>query len=271
MARKLIDTSTARPVMHIDAGTTRRSDDDLVIEQPLEIRLGSTPVSVTMRTPGHDEELAAGFCLTEGIVRHADDIDRITRCNVAQNKENIIMVLLEHEDEAKVARAGRATFMSSSCGICGKESIDRIHQTIEPIVGDFTVTPDLLHDLPRRMRAAQRTFDTTGGLHAAALFTPAGELIVLREDVGRHNAVDKAIGYALLDDRLPLDRCILLVSGRSSFEIMQKAAMAGVAMVCAVSAPSSLAVDFAERVGQTLIGFLRDQRMNVYTHAERVR
>lgn len=268
-----INSSASRPVDCVSDGVVERRTDRLAVEEPLEIRLGGEPLAVTMRTPGHDRDLAAGFCLTEGVVVEADEIESIEPCEQA-DYGNVAVVTLMAEALARRSRqissARRELYLSSSCGLCGKQSIDRIEQTIRPIGGEFVVNHQVIASLPEAMLRAQATFEQTGGIHAAAIFSPAGELRVLREDVGRHNAVDKVIGHQLLLGRTPLDDAVLMVSGRASFEIMQKAAVAGVAMVCAVSAPSSLAVDFADRIGQTLVGFVRGDRMNVYTHPRRV-
>ncbi len=262
------ESSAARPVQRWEGDRHDAFEDRLAVEEPLEIRLGDEPLAVTMRTPGHDIDLAAGFCLTEGIVVHADELESITPCAEAQ-PGNVVLVELTDEALSRrrehVARARREHYLSSSCGLCGKRSIDRIHQRLPwSIRGDFRIERGVIEQWPRVMREAQSTFERTGGLHAAGIFSAAGEMRVLREDVGRHNAVDKAIGHQLMLGRVPLEGDALLVSGRASFEIMQKAAMAGIALVAAVSAPSSLAVDFAQKVGQTLIGFLREGRMNVY-------
>jgi FdhD protein len=222
-----------------------------------------------MRTPGHDAELAAGFLLTEGIIHGPKDVLSIEHCN--RNEEgNVLNVLLAPEVPVDFQRLTRHVFASSSCGLCGKATIESIQHQFPPIHSDLLIDPELLASLPQKMRAAQKTFDRTGGLHAAALFDSDGQLIVLREDVGRHNAVDKVVGHCLLHGPFPMDRYILLVSGRSSFEIMQKALAARVPLVAAVSAPSSLAASFAQQSGQTLIGFLRDRRMNVYAHPQRI-
>jgi FdhD protein len=223
-----------------------------------------------MRTPGHDDELAAGFLLTEGVVRAAADILEIKPCDVdrpeAENRLDVLLAPLVHVDFDGLTRH---VFASSSCGVCGKATIDAVRRRLPTVTTGSAIRAETLLSLPNVMRAAQPTFDRTGGLHAAALFDTAGRLIVLREDVGRHNAVDKVIGHALLKGQ-PLDEAVLLVSGRTSFEIMQKALAARVPIVAAVSAPSSLAVDFALDSGQTLAGFLRDRRMNVYAHPERI-
>jgi FdhD protein len=244
-------------------------DDDLAQEEPLEIRVRGRPVSVTMRTPGHDAELAAGFLLTEGIIHGQRDLLRIDHCDL--NEEgNVLNVLLAPEVPVDFERLTRHVFASSSCGLCGKATIESVQGQFPPVQSDMRVDADLLASLPQQMRAAQETFNRTGGLHAAALFDAAGKLLVLREDVGRHNAVDKVVGHCLLAGTFPPDRHILLVSGRSSFEIMQKSLAARVPIVAAVSAPSSLAATFAQESGQTLIGFLRDRRMNVYANPQRI-
>jgi FdhD protein len=268
------DDDTVR-IVRYEASTPRPTEDALAAEEPLEIRVRGHAVSVTMRTPGHDEELAAGFLLAEGLLRGPADVLRIETC--PRNEEgNLINVVLAPDVPFDLARLTRHVFASSSCGLCGKATIDAVQSTFPPLRppspgrGEMCVTSSTLYRLPAVMRAAQDTFSRTGGLHAAALFTADGDLVCLREDVGRHNAVDKVLGHALLGGSLPLDRHVLLVSGRSSFEIMQKALAGRVPVVAAVSAPSSLAVRFARDANQTLVGFLRDARMNVYTRADRV-
>lgn len=257
-----------------DAETLAERPDDLAREEPLEIRVRGRAISVTMRTPGHDAELAAGFLLTEGIVRRRQDVLRVEHCG--RNEDgNLVNVLLAAEVPVDFAKLTRHVFASSSCGLCGKASIDAVRGQFPPIpeppADDFRVGADVIASMPAVMRRTQAAFDRTGGLHAAGLFDAQGRLIVLREDVGRHNAVDKVLGCALLNGRMPLSRHVLLVSGRSSFEIMQKALAGRVPVVAAVSAPSSLAAEFAAASGQTLIGFLRGRRMNVYAHPGRVR
>jgi FdhD protein len=248
----------------------RKESDELAIEEPLEIRVDTRPVSVTMRTPGHDDELAAGFLFTEALVRQRSDIARI-QTNVRNRTGNVVDVLLSPEVVVDLERLRRNVFTSSSCGLCGKASIDSVHQHFAPLKPNkFSVSADLLLRLPSAMRAAQQTFERTGGLHAAALFTAEGELLVLREDIGRHNAVDKVIGFGLLKNLLPFNQHVLVVSGRASFEILQKALAARVPIVCAVSAPSSLAVEFARESGMTLVGFLREDRLNVYSNEKRI-
>ena len=243
--------------------------DELVAEEPLEIRVGGRGVSVTMRTPGHDAELTAGFLLSEGLVHQRQDIVRIHSCAQA---ENLMNVMLDPAVRVDLEKLTRHVFAASSCGLCGKATIDAIRAQLPPLSeADLPQIPAaVIASMPSAMRNAQGTFDRTGGLHAAALFDENGRLIVVREDVGRHNAVDKVLGYALLNDLHPLDRHVLVVSGRSSFEIMQKALAGRIPIVAAVSAPSSLAVDFARENRQTLIGFLRDGRMNVYCGDARI-
>jgi FdhD protein len=250
-------------------GVVEQSADELVVEEPLEIRIRGRGISVTMRTPGHDDELVAGFLLTEGVITSARDILQITPCS-RNEVGNIVQAQLAPEVQIDFERLTRHVFASSSCGLCGKATIDALAQRLAPVKSRVHFTVELIAAMPERMRAAQTEFQRTGGLHAAALFDEHGDLLVLREDVGRHNAVDKVVGWALLDNALPLDRHVLLVSGRSSFEIMQKSLAAGIPIVAAVSAPSSLAVKCAEAAGQTLIGFLRDRRMNIYSHADRI-
>ena len=240
--------------------------DDLTIEEPLEIRIGSKVVATTMRTPGHDDELAAGFLVSEAIVR-----DRSAIAEISANGDNRVVVNLGKGVKLKLNAAQRFGTISSSCGLCGKTSIDEIRQNF-PAIGSPNIRIDVetLLSLPEKLRRAQSDFARTGGIHAAGIFDSSGELKTVREDIGRHNAVDKAIGRAFLDKQLPLNRSILLVSGRASFEIVQKALAAGIPIVAAVSAPSTLAVDFTRESNQTLIGFLRPPSFNIYSHIERV-
>jgi FdhD protein len=244
--------------------------DQVAIEEPLEIRVRGRSVAVTMRTPGHDRELAAGFLLTEGIIRARSDVVGIVACAASSEPDNTLNVFLAARVAVDFARLTRHVFAASSCGLCGKASIDAVQQHFPAVDSKITVTAKTLLALPERMRKAQRTFARTGGLHAAAIFDAQGKLIVLREDVGRHNAVDKVLGCGFLKGKLPFSKHILLVSGRASFEIMQKALAAQVPIVCAVSAPSSLAVEFAQESGQTLVGFLRMETMNIYSFPERI-
>jgi FdhD protein len=244
--------------------------DSVASEEPLEIRVRGRSVAVTMRTPGHDAELAAGFLLTEGIIRERRDVVTLAHCPGAAAPDNTLNVFLAESLKLDMTRLTRHVFASSSCGLCGKASIDSVHQHFPPLASKVTVSAKTLARLPQTMRKAQATFDKTGGLHAAAVFDAKGKLLVLREDVGRHNAVDKVLGWGFLQNKLPLNGHVLLVSGRASFEILQKALAARIPVVCAVSAPSSLAVDFARESGQTLVGFLRENRMNIYSHPERI-
>lgn len=265
----LRDTTTAEVHRWFVDRANERVTDELAIEEPLEIRVRGRPISVTMRSPGHDTELAAGFLLSEGLVHRPADILRIEPCGRSE-AGNVLNVVLAPEVHVDFDRLTRHVFASSSCGICGKATIESVRSQFPAITSDLRVAPETIAALPPAMRAAQQMFDRTGGIHAAAVFDASGRLLVVREDVGRHNAVDKVIGFALLAGLVPLDRHILLVSGRSSFEIMQKSAAAGVPIVAAVSAPSSLAVEFACESGQTLTGFVRQGRLNVYAHAWRV-
>ena len=247
-----------------------RRADELAAEEPLEIRVDTRPVVVTMRTPGHDAELAAGFLVTEGLIRHRSDVHRVTP-HPRNRAGNVLEIFLAPGVSVDFSRLTRHVYASSSCGLCGKASIEAVHQQFPKARSRVRFRASTLLRLPEELRRRQDTFDRTGGLHAAAVFDAAGRLVVLREDVGRHNAVDKVIGHGILNGLLPFDRHALLVSGRASFEILQKALAARIPVVAAVSAPSSLAVEFARRSGQTLVGFLRRDRMNVYTHADRVR
>ena len=248
----------------------RMVDDDLVTEEPLEIRVRGRAMSVTMRTPGHDAELAAGFLLGEGVIRAAADVLAATHC-VRNDAGNVIDVRLAPDVRVDFEALTRHVFASSSCGLCGAATIDAVRKRFPRIsTGSSRFAARMIAGLPDLMRARQSAFDRTGGLHAAALFHASGRLVVLREDVGRHNAVDKVIGHCLLAGLTPLADHVLVVSGRSSFEIMQKALAARIPVVAAVSAPSSLAVEFAAESGQTLIGFVRGGRMNVYSHADRL-
>jgi len=253
-------------------GSLEYQRDDLTVEEPLEIRVGTKSLAITMRTPGHDEELAVGFLLSEGIVSTRDRIDQFSRPAQARNRENIIRVQLAGGVKTKFGSAKRFGTISSSCGICGKESIAAIRQDFPPIVSTKAVRIDIetLLSLPPLLRKLQGEFARTGGIHAAGIFDLGGKPKVVREDIGRHNAVDKAIGRAFLDRELPLDRHVLLVSGRASFEIMQKALSAGIPIIASISAPSTLAMEFARESNQTLIGFLRPPSFNIYSHIERV-
>jgi FdhD protein len=243
------------------------SRDFLAVEEPLEIRVRGQGIAVTMRTPGHDEELAAGFLLTEGILKRRSDLVEVAHCRsdpAAALSGNILNVFLAPDLALDLERLTRHVFSASSCGLCGKASIETVHQQFAPLKALLELPLETLLSLPTKLRAAQKTFESTGGLHAAGLFNARGELIVAREDIGRHNAVDKVIGNAFLNEMLPLSEHILLVSGRASFEIMQKALAAGLRCVAAVSAPSSLAVEFARESRQSLYGFVREKTANRY-------
>ncbi len=258
-------------IIRWDEGQTRADSDELAEEEPLEIRVRGRSVSITMRTPGNDSELAAGFLLTEGVIHRANDILRIQNC---QRNEfgNVINVQLAPDVTIDFDRLTRHVFASSSCGLCGKATIEAVQSEFAPLANGAQpqIEARILSMLPEKMERAQAVFNRTGCLHAAALFDERGDILILHEDVGRHNAVDKVLGTALLRGWPPLERHGLLVSGRTSFEIVQKALAARVPMIAAVSAPTSLAVSFAAAARQTLIGFLRGGRMNIYCGAERV-
>ena len=263
--------SATKPIVRWSAASgPETSIDELASEEPLEIRVNGQAVSVTMRTPGSDAELAVGFLLSEGIIRTDRDVVAV-RHERDEPTCNVIDVTLDPTVAIDFAALTRHVFASSSCGLCGKATIAAVHRHFAPVDAVFVLAAEQLLELPNRLRSAQAVFERTGGLHASAVFRADGELVVTREDVGRHNAVDKIIGYALLERALPFDRHVLLLSGRASFEILQKALAARIAVIAAVSAPSTLAVDFAAASGQTLIGFLRGRTMNVYSHAERIR
>lgn len=246
--------------------------DSVAVEEPLEVRVAGRSIAVTMRTPGHDRELAAGFLLTEGVVRHRDDILDVLVCRdlAGAGAGNVVDVILAPGVAVDYGQLTRHVFSASSCGVCGKATIDAIFRRITPVPCDAVFEPAMLAALPARLAAAQPGFDATGGLHAAAVVSASGRFEIVREDVGRHNALDKAIGRALLDDRLPLRGHIVLVSGRVSFELVQKALAAGAALIAGIGAPSSLAIECARRGNLTLVGFLRRQRMNIYTAPERI-
>jgi FdhD protein len=265
-------------VISVRAGVVIEVPDTLAGEEPMEIRVEAPgqpaqSVAVTMRTPGNDFELAAGFLVTESILTAAADLATVRYCELpdgAEQQYNVVTVSLRNAVDLTPLR--RNVYASSSCGICGKASIEQVavHADRVPPVGGAIVALSTVLTLPALLRADQQVFDRTGGLHAAGLFTPAGELLVLREDVGRHNAIDKVVGRSLLDDMLPLHDRVLVVSGRVSFEVVQKAAAAGVPVIVAVSAPTSLAVETARQLGITIVGFVRDRDANIYTHAARI-
>ncbi|MEU1908676.1 formate dehydrogenase accessory sulfurtransferase FdhD [Streptomyces hygroscopicus] len=281
-----------RRVIRIRDGAVSTRPDTLVTEEPLEIRLNGKPLAITMRTPGDDFALAAGFLVSEGVLGRADELANIVYCAGAtedgSNTYNVVDVKLAPGVPVPDITLERNVYTTSSCGLCGKASLDAVRTTARWRLGDgedgtdgtdgadggggspLRIEPETLSVLPDRLRAAQRVFDRTGGLHAAGLFTPDGELLDLREDVGRHNAVDKLVGRALQQGLLPLSGSVLMVSGRASFELAQKAVMAGIPVLAAVSAPSSLAVDLAAETGLTLVGFLRGTSMNVYAGEHRL-
>jgi len=259
--------------------------DFIAAEEPLEIRVEGHSIAVVMRTPGEDRELAAGFLLTEGMIRTLDDVKEIRHrphcwstdlssqngSALVRSEGNVIDGWLKNPASVDLKKLSRHVFTSSSCGICSKASIEAVRQQFPPLESFCEVDPQVILELPESLTAAQETFKRTGGLHACALFDLDGQLLALREDVGRHNALDKVLGWALLEGHLPLSKHILLLSGRTSFEMMQKSLAGGVPIIAAISAPSSLAVEFARDSGQTLVGFLRGERMNIYAGADRVR
>ncbi|MGW8433815.1 formate dehydrogenase accessory sulfurtransferase FdhD [Nocardiopsis sp. NPDC055879] len=268
--------TTRQRILRIRDGVVSERADTLVAEEPLEVRIDGSPLTVTMRTPGNDFDLAAGFLVGEGVVHHTEDVRVIRYCAGAtedgSNTFNVLDVSLAPHVPAPDTSLERNFYTTSSCGLCGKASLDAVRTQARWSVteNEAGVGLSTLTRLPDRLREAQRVFDRTGGLHAAGLFTTEGELLVVREDVGRHNAVDKVVGWALREGRLPLRESVLMVSGRASFELVQKAWMAGIPTLAAVSAPSSLAVDLATEAGMTLVGFLRGESMNVYAGRERV-
>lgn len=266
-------------MIRIRDGVVSTRPDTLVAEEPLEIRLGGKPLAITMRTPGDDFALAAGFLVSEGVLATADELANIVYCagttDEGVNTYNVVDVRLADGVPVPEITLERNVYTTSSCGLCGKASLDAVRTTARWSPADspgapIRIEPATLAALPDRLRAAQRVFERTGGLHAAALFTTDGELLDIREDVGRHNAVDKIVGRALQQGLLPLSSCVLMVSGRASFELAQKAVMAGIPVLAAVSAPSSLAVDLARETGLTLVGFLRGASMNVYAGEHRL-
>jgi FdhD protein len=272
-------SKTAIRVWAINREQGRSRPDHLATEEPMEIRLVAQgirrTVAVTMRTPGNDFELAAGFLHGEGVIAGRDDVARISYCVDpgvdATQQYNIVNVALRRDAAPDLAPLERHFYTTSSCGVCGKASLEALQVRNCPVIPAGPAVPvEVLYALPGKLQHAQGVFQQTGGLHAAALFDASGELLASREDVGRHNAVDKLVGWALMSGMLPLSRCILMVSGRTSFEILQKSLAAGIPIVCAVSAPSSLAVDLAREFGITLVGFLRGERCNVYTSRERI-
>jgi FdhD protein len=264
------------PVVRASGTTHRPSDDAVAIEEPLEVRLHDRPFAVIMRTPGADKDLAAGFLLSEGVIAGSDDLGAVEHCRHPHHPEfhNVVNVFLQADARAQMDRRleeRRHVVANSSCGLCGRMTIESLETHLTPLSVTWSMDAAMAVALPAALRSRQVLFQETGGLHAAGLFNLAGDLITLAEDVGRHNAVDKVIGRMLLLDRVPLRDTVLVVSGRTSFEIVQKAWMAGVEMICAVSAPSSLAIDLAESAGITLLGFVREPSFNIYSHRARVR
>ena len=268
--------TSAVQVVAVDAAGSRTRHDRLVTEEPMEIRVHGpgeepTDLAVTMRTPGNDFELAVGFCVTEGVITHADDVASVAYCVGPGGDQQFNVVTLRVRRPIVASLRTRSFVATASCGLCGKTALDDVEVRCGEVAAGPTVAASTVRALPGRLGDAQDVFAVTGGLHAAATFTVDGTLVSVREDVGRHNALDKLVGEALLGRRLPLSDLVLMVSGRLSFELVQKAAVAGIPVLCAVSAPSSLAVKAAERFGQTVVGFVRDDRFNVYSHPERVR
>ena len=269
------DDDALRPIrrVHIREGSRAEDHDEVVREEPLEIRIGGIPLVVVMRTPGHDEDLARGFLVTERVVNDEREIASVRHCTTVEAPEaenNVVQVVLAPGVDIDLARLRRNLYASSSCGICGKATIDNVLDVAPPVDDPVTVTADVLYGLPAALRGEQEVFQRTGGLHAAGLFSPDGARMVVREDVGRHNAVDKSIGWALARGRVPLSGTILMVSGRVSYEIVQKALAARIPIVAAVSAPSSLAVELAQAGGVTLVAFLRDRSLGAYAGAHRI-
>ena len=271
-------SKTKAIVWVVEKGKVRSRSDQLATEEPLEIRLVSPQktVAVTMRTPGADFELAAGFLYSEGVISSRDDICRISYCVEpdvdGEQRYNIVNVELRDGLSVDLQPLERHFFTTSACGVCGKASLEALRSRSYSVISEGQeVTAEVIYSLSEQLRSAQRVFSTTGGLHAAGLFNIQGQLLWVREDVGRHNALDKLVGAAVLSDELPLNNHIVMVSGRSSFEILQKCLAAGVPVVCAVSAPSSLAVALAQEFGITLVGFLRGEQFNIYSGKERIR
>jgi len=266
-----------RRASHLTADTVTTRPETLAVEEPLELRVNGTAITGTMRTPGSDVELAQGFLLTEGVIGRRDDIARVEYCRGAgedgMNTYNVLDVTLAPGVAMPELDVTRNFYTTSSCGVCGKGSIDAVRTVSRHSPGDdpTVVAAEVLSTMPDQLRSAQRVFASTGGLHGAALFDADGTMLVAREDIGRHNAVDKVIGWAVEHERIPLSGTVFLVSGRASFELTQKAVMAGIPVLAAVSAPSSLAVDLASQAGLTLVAFLRGESMNVYTRPDRVK
>ncbi|HLG76622.1 MAG TPA: formate dehydrogenase accessory sulfurtransferase FdhD [Ktedonobacteraceae bacterium] len=265
-------------ITHWHRDEQQQKEDQVTVEEPLEIRIAGRNLAIIMRTPGHDYELALGFLFSEGVIQNVDEIHTIENAldDDGLPLANVVNVVLSNQGQQAALSSQPTAFerhfaVSASCGLCGKNSItDLLHATCPLEPDNLHIATTILYELAQRLRAQQAVFSHTGGLHAAGLFTPDGELLLLREDIGRHNAVDKLVGYSLFHGLYPCRQHILVVSGRTSFEILQKALLARIPCVVAISAPSSLAIELAERGGITLIGFLRDQSLNVYTHPQRV-
>ncbi len=279
-----MSASVKLQVVKINNDSYKSSADTLAVEEPLEIRLAfgsgleakTKSLAVTMRTPGNDDELAIGFLFTEGIINNYNSVKKAGHIFIAcsENKENIFEVKLQEEIVPHLSQAERNFYTTSSCGVCGKASINAIRTVIpssEKTVINMIIPKEIIYSLPEKLSAHQKVFAETGGLHAAALFDNNGKILMVREDVGRHNALDKLIGASLINNKMPLSDSILFLSGRASFELVQKAAMAGIPLIAAVGAPSSLAVSLAQEFGITLIGFLRENRFNIYSSAERIK
>ncbi len=271
------------PIHKVDANGITETPDLLAVEEPLEIRIEFGPknareqksISITMRTPGNDLELALGFLFTEGIITSYAQVVNIHHCadpQTPEERENVVKAELDPDLEIDLERLQRHFYTSSSCGVCGKASIEAVHNAHCPVLAANTpkVDASLIHTLPDRLREQQAVFEHTGGIHAAALFDATGKLLLMREDVGRHNAVDKLIGAALFKNQVPLSDCLILVSGRASFELIQKSLAAGIPMLAAVGAPSSLAVKLAFEYGMTVLGFVRNNRFNIYSAPHRI-
>ena len=268
----MTESSRAVDVTRVRDGVRDTLQDHAATEEPMEVRIHGEAFAVIMRTPGRDHDLAAGFLLSEQIVRGVDEIDLIRHCTDSETPDlkNIVDVTLHGEPPADRIRERRHVVTSSSCGLCGRVTLDSLEAAVPAIDGGGQVTGEAVLEWPNRLRFAQAAFDRTGGMHAAGLFDAAGVLLDVAEDVGRHNAVDKVVGRMLLLERLPLSSYGLAVSGRASFEIIQKALLAGVPVVAAVSAPSTLAIELADESGITLLGFVRDGGDNIYSHPERI-
>ena len=263
--------STKFSITRYESGESVRVSDEVAREEPLEIRVEGKSVAIVMRTPGHDEELVAGFLLSEGMITSRADVFEISQCPSQPGQQgNVIDVLLKDAGKFDFENLTRNVFTSSSCGICGKATIDSVFQQFPPLAGEHRVRAGGLLTFPGKLRAAQSGFEKTGGIHASGIFDEGGKVVALREDVGRHNALDKVIGHALMSDLLPLSQHALMLSGRISFELMQKALSAGIPVVAGISAPSSLAVEFARESGQALVGFLRGDTMNIYAGKGRI-